>query len=364
MTAATLPLRRAGTTLLLAVAMLASTAVAGYAEDRLVVASFGGRFQDAQRKAYFEPFQKATGITVTEASGISVAKVRSMVKTGNVEWDVFICVPSDMLVLAGDGLLEQIDYSKISTSVLAQFPQDALKTFGFGHLYSSQVIAFNTKAFPSDKPRPASWKDVWDLVRFPGKRMFPAGDYTVNPIEATLLADGVAPDKLYPLDFERAYRSLTKIRPAVSKWVNSSSAVPQALVDGEVDIGFAAAARINELKAQGAPVDFVWNEGIIDFDYWAIPKGAKHYKEALKFIEFASSAESEAALVTLMPYGPVNRDAVARVPEQQRVNLNSYPDNLAKQVLLRADWWAEKDASGKSNVEKNSQLWNSWITQP
>ena len=44
-----------------------------WSEERIVIGSFGGRFQDAQRKAYFEPFEKATGIGVTEASGISVA---------------------------------------------------------------------------------------------------------------------------------------------------------------------------------------------------------------------------------------------------------------------------------------------------
>src|SRR5262249_10990776 len=149
--------------------------------------------------------QESTGIKVTEASGISVAKIRSMVKTGNVEWDVFISVPSDMLVLAGDGMLEKIDYGAFDKAVLEQIPEIASHPYGVGHLYSSQVIAFNTRTYSVDKPRPNSWREVWDTKTFPGRRMFPAGDYTVNPIEAALLADGVSAEKLYPLDLERAY---------------------------------------------------------------------------------------------------------------------------------------------------------------
>jgi putative spermidine/putrescine transport system substrate-binding protein len=346
-------------------AIIGSAGLDAAAQDgsSIVVASFGGRFQDAQRKAYYERFQEATGVKVIEASGISVAKIRSMVKTGNVEWDVFISVPSDMLVLAGDGLLEKIDYGAFDKATLDQIPEIARHPYGVGHLYSSQVIAFNTRTYPAGKKRPKSWAEVWDSKSFPGRRMFPAGDYTVNPIEAALLADGVPADQLYPLDLERAYRSLSKIRPAVAKWANSSSAVPQALVDGEVDIGFAAAARISELKAQGAPVDFTWSEGIVDFDYLAVPKGAKHRAEAMKFIAFASRAESVAELSRLMPYGGVNTHALDLLSEEQKQRLNSYPENLKQQVLLRADWWAQKDGSGRTNLDKNSQLWNAWITQ-
>jgi len=177
------------------------------------------------------------------------------------------------------------------------------------------------------------------------------------------MADGVPKDHLYPLDLARAYRSLEKIRPAVEKWASSSSAVPQALVDGEVDIGFAAAARISELKAQGAPVDFTWNEGIIDFDYLAVPKGAKDAANAMKFIAFASRAESVAALSRLMPYGGVNTHAIDLLKPDEQTRLNAYPANLAKQVRLDSQWWAEKDKSGKSNLDKNAKLWNDFITQ-
>ena len=49
------------------------------------VCSYGGAFQDAQRKAYFEPFERLSGIKVIEAQGPDPAKIKAMVDTRNIE---------------------------------------------------------------------------------------------------------------------------------------------------------------------------------------------------------------------------------------------------------------------------------------
>jgi putative spermidine/putrescine transport system substrate-binding protein len=199
------------------------------------------------------------------------------------------------------------------------------------------------------------------VAKFPGRRMLPAGDYVVNPVEPALLADGVARDKLYPLDLPRAYKSLAKIKPHITKWVSSSSAIPQALVDGEIDLGMAAAGRIAELKASGAPVDFVYDEGIINFSILAIPKGAKNYENALKLISYIERPEGMAEYARQFYYGAVNSKSLELLTVDQQKPLNSYPENFAKQVRMRPDWWAERDASGKTNLDKNAALWNTFI---
>ncbi len=57
--------------------------------DDLTVISFGGAVQKAQKKAYYEPFTKETGIKVIagEYNG-EQAKIKAMVETHNVTWDV------------------------------------------------------------------------------------------------------------------------------------------------------------------------------------------------------------------------------------------------------------------------------------
>lgn len=333
-------------------------------KGQVVFAGYGGRPQDIQRKLFFEPFTKETGIKVIDATGISIAKVRAMVKTGNVEWDVVQGVPGETLVLAEEGMLEAIDYAQMDQKIVKQLPPETMIKHGVGFTYSTQAICFNTKAYPpGGRPRPTSWKDFWDATNFPGKRMLPAGSYVVNPIEPALLADGVAKDKLYPLDLPRAYASLTRIKPHVVKWVASSSAVPQALVDGEADLGMAASGRIFELKAQGAPVDFVYDEAVTNHSFWFVPKGSKNYANALKLISFITRPEVVAEYSKQVFYGSVNPESLKFMTPDEAKVLNSAPENFVKQVHMRPDWWAERDARGVSNLDRNARLWNEWITK-
>ena len=345
-----------------AAAVIRSSAAQG--KGQVVFAGYGGRLQDIWRETQFIPFEKATGIKVVDTTGISLAKVRAMVKTGNVEWDVFTSVPSEALVLAQEGMLEEIDYSRFSKDVIDGSPADTRFKHGIGSFWTSQCIAFNTRTYaPGGRPRPKNWRDVWDVANFPGKRMFPAGDYVVNPIEPALLADGVPRDKLYPLDLTRAYASLTKIRPHVVRWVRSSGAIPQAIVDGEADIGFMNGARAAELKDQGAPIDHIWDEGMINNAYMNIPKGAKNYDNALRFLDFIFSGPILAASTRgTITAGPVNNNALNFLSQAEKEKLNSYPPTFAKQVRLQQAWWAEVDGSGVSNLDRNAKMWNAWST--
>ena len=59
-----------------------------WAADSIAVASYGGAYQDALRKAFYEPTAKALGIEVKEFTLSGLADVRTQVKAGAVEWDV------------------------------------------------------------------------------------------------------------------------------------------------------------------------------------------------------------------------------------------------------------------------------------
>ena len=97
-----------------------------------MVASYGGSYQDAQRKAYFEPFEKETGIKVVEATGATGAKVKAMVLGGNPEWDVFATDSANFLALAQAGLLEKIDYNAMNPEIVAELNPEIVKENGIG----------------------------------------------------------------------------------------------------------------------------------------------------------------------------------------------------------------------------------------
>lgn len=219
----------------IAFSLLAVVASSAALAEQLVIASGGGTLQDAQRKAFFEPFEKETGIKVIDTTGMSLAKVKAMVETGNVEWDLFFSSPTPFFQSVKAGYIEKIDFGKLDKVTMEQMDPRMVNPYGVGSMFYAQVIAYSTKRFgPNNHPN--SWADFWDTKKFPGVRVLPAGTYDQPPIEPALLAAGVSADKLYPPDLKLAYEMLTKISGSVKKWVTSGAGGPQALASGEADM--------------------------------------------------------------------------------------------------------------------------------
>ena len=328
----------------------------------VVVCSWGGAFMDAQRAAFFKPFEDETGIKVVETTTPEFAKIRAMVESGNTEWDVVNIVPSDYLALINLNMLEKLNYDRFDKTILGGVDPNVVFPYGIGNDFYCEAIAFSTTAFGPDN-RPKSWVDVWDVERFPGPRMLYSADWVIRPNESAIMATGVSSKEVYPLDLEKSYESLSKIRPHVVKWANTPAMPVQALVDGEAVIAHAPANRIQNIKEQGASVDYEWNQALTQYDLWSIPKGAPNYDNAMRFIEFCSRPDRGAALAMIQPVGPVTRASFALLPPERAAILPGSPENADKLVLINSEWWAKTDASGKTNIEKNIEMWNRWVLQ-
>ena len=71
----------------------------------LTVTSFGGAYQDAQRKVYFEPFKQETGIDLVEdVWNGGVGTVRAKVEGGGHEWDVVQVEAEELVIGCEEGL--------------------------------------------------------------------------------------------------------------------------------------------------------------------------------------------------------------------------------------------------------------------
>ena len=345
---------------LLATAGMSAGARRARAADagEVVVSSWGGNFQAGQREAIFEPFTEATGIKVVEDTEPTPARIKAMVDAGQTQWDVGEVGPDGRILLERGGYLEDFE---VSADVKASMAPHLVQRNGVGTLTYGQVIAYSTEAFTKED-HPGSWAEFWDVERYPGPRMLNAQDYVVPALEVALLADGVAREDLYPLDFERAYRSLDRIRPHIAKWSRQSAAPALALIAGEVTAALSPLGRLVTYKDEGAPVDLEWNESLVMYDYWVIPKNAPNYENAVRFIEFASQPEPQAAFAKLQLYGPTNTKAFDLIPEERAALLPGSPAIADKQIWVDFDFWAAIDeATGMSNVEKNVSIWNEWI---
>src|SRR5262249_57352757 len=118
--------------------------VAAAQPKELVVCSWGGAYQEAQRKSMFEPFEKETGIKIVEASPTDYGKLKAMVQSNNVEWDLVDV--GDLNVPAGvkDNLLEPLDYQLIDTRDV--FPS-VVHMYGLGTIFYSMLLAYSSKRY-------------------------------------------------------------------------------------------------------------------------------------------------------------------------------------------------------------------------
>ena len=302
------------------------------------VCSYGGAFQAAQREAYFKPFEEMSGIKVVESQGPDTSKVKAMVDTGNVEYDVGEFDRSSVLNLGKKGdYWEEIDYGLFDTDNID--PAYRYK-YSVDMLPYGQIFGYRTDAFKGDVP--TGVMDLWDTKRFPGARALQAGSGGLAPdLEVAIMATGVPKEKVYPIDIDKAYASLAKIKPDVDKWWSAGAIPAQLLNDNEVVMATAWNGRIYAIQQTGAKVAPVWKDGLLRTDVWAIPKGAKNKDNAQKFSAFITMAVPQARISCIIPYGFVNSQSAALVPPDRLPQLPTAPDTLKQMLIYNVGWWTE-----------------------
>ncbi|MBM6595112.1 ABC transporter substrate-binding protein [Microvirga pudoricolor] len=320
-----------------------------FAEDvTIVVNGSGGALAQTITKIFEEPFTKATGIKVRPTAPVSLPKLKAMVESGNVEWDVTELNGDDVVTATKAGWLVPIDYKAIDPD--NKLPAIAKQPTALVRASYSTVIAFRTDKFGGKTPQ--SWADFWDVKSFPGPRSLensPKGN-----LEFALLADGVAPDKLYPLDVDRAFKKLDQIKKHIPVWWTNGAQHVQLLIDGEVSMTSSWNGRITPLKNEGKPVDITFKGGALMLSYLGIPKGAKHQKEALQFMKFRMDPVASAEFVKQVPYPGFVPGMMELLDPAFAATLPTSPANAAVQFDFNSAWWAD-------NLDAVQARWNEWL---
>lgn len=284
----------------------------------LTFASYGGAYQKAQRQGWLEPYSALTGVTFQESEDSSNATIKAQVEAGQVTWDI-VDVGNDFGLDANAALLEPLDYTKIhKDEILDGFAG----TYRVADITYGVVLAYNTEKMGGQVPQ--GWADFFDTTKYPGKRGM--WDYSAGGIfEFALLADGVAPADLYPLDLDRATKKLDTIKDDLVFW--TSGAESQDLIGkGEVTMTMIWNGRAYSAKhIDNKPVEIQWNQQIVTADYLVVPKGTPNKDLAMDFIAWATCKENNAAPSNYIPYGPTNKLATAN------------PDKVAELSVTNAD---------------------------
>ncbi len=338
--------------------LLASTLALGMnaaAARDLTVVSWGGNYQDAQRKIYFEPFSKVLGKPVLDESwdgGIGV--ITAKVKAGSPNWDVVQVESEELALGCADGLYEKIDWTKLGGKDL--YLPAAVDDCGVGQIVWTTGLSYDADKL---KTAPASWADFWDTKKFPGKRGFRRGPKYA--LEFALMADGVKPAEVYdvlgtPEGVDRAFKKLDELKPNIVWWESGAQPL-QLLSSGDVVMTTAYNGRITGInKTEGKNFKVVWPGSIYAVDSWVVLKDAENKDAAMDFIAFTSKAENQVKLPEYIAYGLPNKEAAEPVPAELKKDLPTSAENLEQAIPLDVDFWVD-------NAEALTQRFNAWLAQ-
>lgn len=304
-----------------------------WAGKTLVVCSWGGAIQDAQRKTIFDKFAEKYGCEVVEETDPDPAKFKTMADSGNMDIDVWD-VDSDFVPRGiAQNLFEKLDFNVISKDGLSS---DFITEYSVPSEYSTLCISWNTKSITG--AHPTTWTQFWDTSKFPGKRTLYQNPMSM--FETILLADGVSVANMYPLDVDRVFAFLDKHKSDIVSFWGSGAESVELVSSGDAVLGSVWGGRVIAAKKDGQKIEKEINQAILAGDSWVIGKGSKNNEMAQDFIAFATSAQTVADYAIEYPgNAPCNTNAYSLMTAEQISALASSPEKASSQLMINVDWW-------------------------
>jgi putative spermidine/putrescine transport system substrate-binding protein len=323
-----------------------------HAAAQVVVRNPGGAYSDTQKQYIYDPFTKETGIEVVIVAS-TLTKMLAMVKSGNAELDVADAGFDGLTTLDHTGALAPIDYASWRYTDLNDVPEEYVTPRTVGLCLYATVLGYNKETFPDGK-QPKSWAEFWDVAKFPGARMLADMASGSPNLEFALIADGVPMDKVFPIDIDRAFKSLSRIKPHIKKFWDTGALSAQMLADRDVVLGSIWNGRLQAIADKGAPVAIEWNQHMLALQGYGIFKDARNMKEAQLLVDYAMQPKAQLGLPKELAYGPTNRKTFAMLPPERVAMLPGSPDQIKHCFIQDAEWWDQ-------NRAKVNSTWSKWI---
>jgi putative spermidine/putrescine transport system substrate-binding protein len=314
---------------------------------RVVYATWGGDYERAQVAAYCDTFEKATGADVVIEGPVSNEKVRVMLESGGADWQV-ICIDDGVMYdLGNKGLLSEVDTNIVDVT---RIPEGLRYKYGVAVDLGALIIVYSKKTF-TESTAPKTWSDVFDVEKFPGKRLFSSAPN--GTLEVALLADGVAPNALYPLDVERALKKLDTIKNQTI-FYDSYSQGQQLVVDGAAVLGGLFSNRVYTAVKNGAELGASWEGNVRNITPLVVPKAAAEQELCWALVNNMLDPRNQAMVANEIAVSPSNPQAIEFVKPELVPWLPANAENNAKGVTVDIEFWG---ANGALVTER----WQEWL---
>lgn len=354
--------------ILIVTTALTAVAFSASAQNKEVnVVSWGGSYAKSQVEAYNKPFEAQTGIKVNMIDADNPATpLRAQVEANNVTGDVFDIELSNAIQLCDEGALlelkpEDFPPAPDGTPAKDDFVPNSFPGCAVANIVWGTVIAYDTTKFPNGAPTTAA--DFFDTTKFPGKRGLPKSPK--RTFYLALIADGVPAGEVYdvlntPEGVDRALKKLDTIKQDVVWWEAGAQPI-QLLADGEVAMTTAYNGRVfDAMVAEKKPFEIIWDGQLMDYDLFAIPKGAPNPEAAMEYIKFATDTQRLADQAKWISYGPARKSSNALVGKYQDGVTDMGPQMPTTEEHLKNAVWDDPTFWADYGSELTEKF-NAWL---
>jgi len=324
------------------IALTAGLASVSMAQERFVVAGYGGSFENVLREAVFPAFEKKHNVKIDYVAGNSTnTAARLQAQRGNQEVDVAIMDDGPMFRAIAAGFCSPIKNLRTNEIFANAVFKDNMAV-GLG--YVATGLMYNKKYF-ADKgwAPPTSWNDLTD-PKYKGLVVIPPlnNTYGLQAVIQFARAGGGGEKNIEP-GFV-AFKN--KVGPNVLVYEPSPGKMTELFSSGQVVLGVWGTGRVKTFADTGFPVGFVYpTEGAYALLVAMCPIAKeKQSPLASEFINFLLTPEIQSKLGTAYGYGPVNKNATITDDPNVPMPIGDRADKL---ILM--DWDTVNDQRDEWN---------------
>ena len=323
-------------------AALAAFPAAAQDNKRVIIGTWGGDYSRLLAKNIETPLLTPKGwesVHAEENADPRKAKMLAERSLRRGTTDVQGLSANDMYDVNQQGLVEQLDYSKMAN---AKNLIPAMKyPYGIGHIYSGKVVLYN----PDMMAAPTGFADTLD-PKHGNKLGIIDIQRQYNMVAAALASGGSVSN------FEPGKERLIACRKAGARIYPSNEAFAQALKTGEIACGIMWKARAVQWQNAGIKVETVApKEGVpMYISGFAMPKNAPNKEGAYTYLNAMLEPSAQEAFAVDMGYNPTVTNAVVASDLNKRIGFT--PDEIKALVDLDYAYMTQNDVALKEWWDK------------
>lgn len=317
--------------------------------DQVVVATWGGHFAESLVESYYKPFEEETGIKVVVTGAPDLAKLTAAVKTGNVDVDIADLASGWIAKGDAEGIFAPVDRNIVNVEGVIP---EAVRDTVLGYFSYGGGIGWSSARNGEEGKHPTTWPEFWDVKKIPGRRGLRTR--VSETLELALMADGVDPKDIYPIDVERGFKALDRLKDSLDgnlQFIAQTPKTIERIAQDECDFVHTYNGRAYAANEAGIPIGYSFKQNFIGLGWIGAISKSPNPDGAQKLMASFYNPQKQAKFAELMTYPGTMPASMALVKDDIKPWL---PDPTAHDACIEnIDWWADKF----EELEKRYKEW-------